>query len=373
MSRHAYWIATCVFLALVASKFTPQTGFTSLIRFGETWESRRNPALDNLPIATVPNSNGYDGQFYAQLALDPLLLSSETAAALDVPDYRARRILAPALASAVGAGNPWWTLQIYALLNIVCWLILGRVLYCSISGSDWVSFARWVGCMFSMGVLESVRQSLVDLPSLLLLTLAILAHDQARYARSTCWLALANLAKESSLLAGIALGVESFRWPFTTKRKVISVVAATIPLGAWCLYVHYRMAISTDSSGAGNFTWPLLGAALQVKRSITEIASGNWDGRYTMALLAITGLFTQAWVLWRTPNIKSSWWRVGAAYALLVLILSPWVWSGYWAACRALLPMTVAFNLLLPASPRIFWPLWIVGNIAMLHAIWRFL
>lgn len=373
MSRHAYWIAICILLALVASKFSQQTGFTSLIRFGEAWESTRHPALEGLPIATVPHSNGYDGQFYAQLALDPLLLSPETSAALDVPDYRARRVLVPAVASVGGAGNPWRTLQIFALLNVVCWLILAWVLWQQTAGSDWMSFARWIGCMFGMGVLESVRQSLVDLPALLLLTLAILANDQARSAKSTCWLALANLAKESSLLGGIALAIEGLRWPFTTKRKAISVVASAIPLGAWCLYIHYRMTSSTETSGAGNFTWPLVGLILQIKTSFAEIADSNWDGRYTMGLVAITGLIAQAWTLWRSPNFASNWWRVGAAYALLLLVLSPWVWSGYWAACRALLPMTIAFNLLLPASPRTFWPLWILGNGSMLHAIWRFL
>src|SRR6187549_714161 len=140
MSRYAFWIAICIFLALVASKFSPQTGFSSLIRFGETWEPKRDARLSNLPIATVPNSNGYDGQFYAQLALDPLLLSPETSAALDVPSYRARRILTPAVASVAGAGDPWRTLQIYALLNVACWLVLAWVLYQSLAVSDWVSF-----------------------------------------------------------------------------------------------------------------------------------------------------------------------------------------------------------------------------------------
>ena len=63
---------------------------------------------------------------------------------------------------------------------------------------------------------------------------------------------------------------------------------------------------------------------------------------------------------------------VGAAYSVLLLFLSHWVWSGYWAACRAVLPMTVAFNLLLPANSR-FWPLWILGNLTLLHGVWRFL
>lgn len=34
--------------------------------------------------------------------------------------------------------------------------------------------------------------------------------------------------------------------------------------------------------------------------------------------------------------------------------------------------MTVAFNLLLPAQ-RHFWPLWVLGNLPLLHGVWRFL
>lgn len=373
MSRHAYWIATGLFLALIASKFSPQTGFTSLIRFGETWESKRNATLDGLPIATVAGSNGYDGQFYAQLALDPLLRDPATTAALDAPAYRARRILLPAAAATIGAGNPWWTLQVYALVNVFCWLALAWLIRSYFSDPDWMSFARWAGCMFGMGVLESVRQSLVDLPAMLLMTLAIKAHDRSRYAPFAGWLGLASLAKESSFLGALALGIDKPRWPFLSKKNAVSLVCAAIPLIAWSLYVSHRLPNATNATGTGNFTWPLFGIGQQIWTCLTEIAAGHWDGRYTMGLLAVVSLATQAYVLWRMPNLKSSWWRVGAAYALLIIFLSSWVWVGYWAACRALLPTTIAFNLLLPGNTRQFWPVWILGNSTMLHAIWRFL
>ena len=83
MSRPAFWISTVFFAALVLTKFNPASGFTSLIRFGEKWQDRRHSALQNLPIATVPESYGYDGQFYAQIALDPLLRSPELTQAVD--------------------------------------------------------------------------------------------------------------------------------------------------------------------------------------------------------------------------------------------------------------------------------------------------
>jgi hypothetical protein len=201
----AYWIAAVLFTVLVLAKFSPQTGFTSLIHFGETGQEHRLPALQNLPLATVPPSSGYDGQFYAQIALDPFLRGPELASVIDAPAYRARRILTPATAAVLGLGNPWWTLQAYALLNVLCWFALGLLLYWQLAPDVRFAFVRWAGCMFSLGVLDSVRQSLVDLPTLLLLVLAVDASKQARSGRSLLWLALASLAKEISLLGALAL------------------------------------------------------------------------------------------------------------------------------------------------------------------------
>ncbi len=372
MSRHAFGISTVFFAALVLTKFDPLSGFTGLIRFGGKWQDRRSSALQNLPIATVPESYGYDGQFYAQIALDPLLRSPELTQAVDLPAYRARRILTPATAAMLGLGNHWWTLQAYALLNVFCWFALGWLLRRHIDGSDWLAFARWAGCMFSMGVLDSVRQSLVDLPALLLLGLAVHACTQVRTVRSTLWLVLANLAKETSLLAAVALHCDKSPSSFPWKRALLSLIAAALPLGLWSFYVAQRFPGLPGNSGLGNLTWPLLGLLTQIKLSLRELSLGDFDGRYGFSLLAIGGLLVQFWMLWRTPQPQSAWWRIGAAYSLLLFFLSFWVWSGYWAACRAVLPMTIAFNLLLPAT-RGFWPLWIAGNITLLHAVWRFL
>lgn len=371
--RHAYWIAIGVFILLVAAKFDPKTGFTSLIRFGEGWQSHRHSTLRELPIATVPGSNGYDGQFYAQVALDPLLRQAETTEALDVPTYRARRILLPTIAHVLGAGRPWWIIQVFALLNFATWFWFAWTLRRQLPENDWRTFARWAACVFSMGVLESVRQSLVDLPALLLLTLAINAHERQLARVSAWWLALANLAKESSLLGAIALVFDARRPPFLTKRGALILAFGCLPLGIWAWYVSTRVSPSLQTTGIGNFTWPLAGLAGHLLNCLQELARGNWDGRFSMGLLGALGLILQAAVLWRSPDHRNSWWRVGAGYSVLLVFIGSWVWSGYWAANRALLPMTIAFNLLLPGKGPAFWPLWTFGNLTALHGLWRFL
>jgi hypothetical protein len=253
----AYWLASAVFATLLLSKFNPQTGFTSLIRFGEKWEERRLSVLQPLTVFTVPASSGYDGQFYAQVAMDPLLRNSELPTALDAPSYRARRILAPATAAAAGLGNPWWTLQVYALLNACCWLALGWLLFRQLERSCSHAFARWTGCMFSLGVLDSVRQSLVDLPALFLLVLATTAYTKAQNTRSTLWLALSNLTKETSLLGNCALLADISLRPFPWRRTALALLTAALPIALWSLYVGQRFTAAPGSEGLGNFTWPL--------------------------------------------------------------------------------------------------------------------
>lgn len=373
MIRYPYWVVVLAFLTLVGAKFDRVTGFSPLLRFGEIWQPKQLSSIRSLPLATVAHSAGYDGQFYAQIATDPLLRNPELDHAIDAPAYRARRILLPAVAALLGAGNPWWTLQAYALLNVVCWLLLAWLIREYIDRDDLIGFARWIGCMFSMGVLESARQSLVDLPALLFLALAIRALTQSRsVSKSVFWLALGNLTKETTLIGTLAVNCEGLndrrKWGQFDSRMAI----AALPLGLWWFYVDHRFHGLPSGDGWANLNWPFVDMIKEGLLCLQKLVKGNLDGRYSFGLLAIVGLLVQAITLWRQRDFKSPWWRVGAAYALLFPFLGVWVWSGYWAACRAVLPLTIAFNLLLPANRR-FWPLWVIGNLTVLHAVWRFL
>ena len=363
-----FWLALLFLSLLVALKFDRASGFTSLLHFGEPWATRRLPAAQGEPLAVAAKSTGYDGQFYAQLALAPTLRDPALASALDAPAYRARRILAPATAQIIGLGRPWLVLNAYALLNAACWFVFAFLLWREIADASLAGCARWLGCVFSLGVLDSVRQSLVDLPALLLLVLALRLHRASQERRSTLALALGHLTKETNLLASLAL----FGWPLRLDRRRLAQLAlSALPLLAWTLYVAQRFP-EPASQGLGNFTWPLVGAASQFFASAQQLTVGNFDSRHLFAFAALLGLALQTYVLWRRREPANPWWRIGAAYSVLLLFLGPWVWSGYWAACRAVLPLTLAFNLLLPAG-RAFWPLWILGNLTALHGVWRFL
>jgi hypothetical protein len=368
VARLPYLFATALFLGLVIAKFERETGFTSLLRIGETWAAKRTAAAKTVPSAIVPNSSGYDGQFYAQIALDPALRDPALATALDAPAYRARRILATATAYAAGLGRPSWVLQAYALLNVVCWIALAWLLLRELPvGTPGIRFARWFGCLFSLGALDSVRQSLVDLPALLLVVLALRASRAPSLCKSTFFATLAHLTKETTLLASLAL----FLHRPLAARRIAFLALTVVPLALWMFYVANRFPLSADT-GTGNFTWPFVGALELLSTSAIAVQGGNWDGRHTFGALAVISLFFQAGYLALNRDANSPWWRVGIAHAALLVFLGTWVWSGYWAACRAVLPLTVAFNLLLRPG-RAFWPFWALANVTVLHGLWRFL
>lgn len=64
--------------------------------------------------------------------------------------------------------RPAWILQAFALQNVVCWLVLAWLITRWVPPDSPRLFARWAACMFSHGLLWSVRFSLLDGPSVLL-------------------------------------------------------------------------------------------------------------------------------------------------------------------------------------------------------------
>jgi hypothetical protein len=66
------------------------------------------------------------------------------------------------------------------------------------------------------------------------------------------------------------------------------------------------------------------------------------------------------------------WWRVGAAFALMMVFLSTPVWEGYpGASTRVLLPMTLAFNILVPRGVR-WLPVLLAGNLTVTASVFEF-
>lgn len=349
----------------VARYCVPGQGLTYFIAFGSETEPDRLPRARLLNYYLAEDSAGYDGQYYAQLALDPLLLDPALPTAIDNLPYRARRILFPAVAFVAGAGRPAWILPAYAALNVVCWPLLALVLLHWFPPRGWEDFLRWAGVLLSAGMLASVRYAVVDGPALLLLAGAVALLERGRPRAGLALLALGGLGKETSLLGGVALapgaaaGIRA--WGRAAGRGLLLVA----PLAAWLAYVALRTGPALDA-GVRNFDWPLAGYVAQWRAIAPELALGSWRKSYPLGgALILVALFVQVATLVARPQWDRAWWRIGAAYAGLMLVLGGAVWEGFpGAAARVLLPLQLAFNIAVP-SGRWWRVLLVAGNLSV--------
>lgn len=368
--RVAFVAAIALFLWCVAQFYHPDTGFSSLISIGDALTPTKVTALRGVAHYIYESSPGYDGAYYVQLALHPTLDNPELKRAIDNLPYRAKRILFCWAAWTLGAGQPAWIVQAHALLNVICWLALAVVLLRWFPLNGWENFLRWTAVMFSHGVCMSVRHSLVDAPSLLLVALALRWLEDGRRTAGAATLALAGLGRETSLLA--SAGVD-FNWraPRTWGRTALTVIAIALPLGAWMIYVRWKFGPAEDP-GMGNFTLPFAGLAEKLAAAwgaLSEPESWSIDWAVLAAILALVVQWLFFALRWRPAE---RWWRVGAAFALMMTFLSTPVWEGYpGAATRVLLPMTLAFNVLVPRGLR-WLPVLIAGNLTVAASVYEF-
>ena len=188
---------------------------------------------------------GYDGQFAYQIARSP----AHAAPFIDVPAYRYQRILYPMLARWLALGNPtlipwslialnllaigagtWATARILSALGVSRWFALGYGLY----GGQFL--------VLRTDLNESLAQALVQL--------AALAWLKKRFGWMALLLALAALAKETTLIFTAAFGLY-FLWK-RNWRAASMLVLAGVPFAVWQLFLwRWLGAFGVGSGGAG--------------------------------------------------------------------------------------------------------------------------
>jgi hypothetical protein len=362
-------LVVLLFLGVVAQFYIPGKGLSYLIAFGANQESARLSKFQDLDYYVTRGSAGYDAQFYVQIAMDPSLQNQALKRAVDSLPYRGRRILFAATAYGFGLGQPAWILQAFALQNVVTWLLLAGLLLHWFPPRHWDNFVRWAGTLLSVGVCLSFRNALFDGPSLLLIALGVYLLDKGRPWWSTAVLALSGLGKETNLLGSAALLPKltdgGRAWGLAIVRGLLTVV----PLALWVTYIALFVGGKAGDPGARNFDLPFAAYGRkwgEVLESLPDVSAVNaWP---LWGLLMLVALTVQFLFLVLRPQWTQAWWRIGLSFAVLMIFLGDAVWEGYpGAASRVLLPMQLAFNVLVPAG-RGWWAVLVLGNLTMLAA-----
>ena len=131
-----------------------------------------------------------------------------------------------------------------------------------------------------------------------------------------------------------------------------------------------RDRLDLDNLGGGrNFSAPLTGYVEKWYVALGTLAEEGWASYQRFSLYVLISLTVQAAVLLLVRDWRNAWWRAGMGSLLLMTALGPAVWEGAPGAVPlVVLPMTVAFNMVLPQT-RWFWPVWVLGNLSILPAL----
>jgi hypothetical protein len=213
-------------------------------------------------------------------------------------------------------------------------------------------------------MLVSLTRSLTDGPALLVIAIAARQVELGRARIAAALFAAAGLVRETSVLACAALvpaGGDRAAW----RRAIPLVALGVLPAVVWAAILIHHFGSGT---GGRNVEWPLIPYARKLAEvwQISRRLGFGRDARVGLAEVIAVG--TQVGFLVARPRPRELWWRIGAGFVVLWAILSGAVWQAWpSAAPRALLPMTLAFNRLVPRG-RFGLALLIAGNLTVLSA-----
>jgi len=342
--KSIYFAAFVFFAFKVYQHYHHNYGYTVLPRFDHDFQEQSIDLLKETPHYT--HEDGYDGQFYAQLALRPSAQGIEIEQAVDNYTYRARRILFSWTAWAMGLGNPSWTLQAYSFQNALFWFLTAILLLRWLPPTNWQNTLRFLACFFTLGLVNSFSRALLDGPSLFLIALGAYLVETRRSWLGAATLGLAGLGKETNLLSIGALIQPGKLRSQLNSQFLLKAGLALLPFCLWFAIVLNSSQLGrSENIGSRNFDFPFVGAFEAFLMIIKEAGEKGFPSSSFLTLAILGSLIVQGIYLLARPKVDRVWSRIGIAYAILMLVLGSAVWEGLQAAPRVLLPMTVAFNI----------------------------
>jgi len=370
-------VALAFILVTYAHIWSSAYGVTRFIIIGHEFNQRGLAVYRATPKYMdpyPPDRWGFDGQHYAQLALDPLLRDSQTKQAIDNPPYRARRILMPWLAWLLGLGRPFWVLNAYAMLNPLFWIGFAVMMGWLFRPYGWAGLAGFAAMLLTCGIIESMRGSLTDFPAFVLMTLAVITGGSG----GAGLLALAGLTREVNVI-GLA-GLLEFKppWAEALKKNIRLGLIAVGPILLWWGYIAWRLRMHAAWDG-DNLDWPMRAIGQKFAEFIVAAGHGGiaWAQFYRdyefHALLTIIATLTQCFYLLTHREWGNRLWRMAAIFVPLFLCIGYPAWASHFTVTRHALPITLGFNLVLAMRPSRRWLLWfLLGNCFVPYGIFEF-
>jgi len=319
-----------------------------------------NPTEAPDTLTVLPDSAGYDGQFFYRLALDPFTsVQKDHGITLDAPAWRQQRIFYPLLVWCLARGDPartaiWMIGVNLVALALVGWLaghlaqLLGR------------HAAAGLPVAFYPGFLYSLSRDLAEPVTASLVLLGIALFLRGRHAGAALATSLAVLTRETSLLVPAGMGI-GLLWQAWRARGEARWQTALYYLAPLFVYVGVQVLLARVwgqlPAGYGDFQLPFAG--------IWEFVSANSapQNRHQRVMLFdfvfVVGFsFAVARATIAARGLEAL--KISCLlYGVLAVCLSGVVWSTDLAFLRALTEYWLLGAVLVVAvgrsQPRLWW------------------
>ena len=265
------------------------------------------------------SDEGYDGQFAYYIARDP----SGSPDCLDIPAYRAQRILLPALGRALSLGHdaliPWAFVAINLSALVISTALLEDLLIAERA-------SRWYALSYGLfvGVFMTVRLSTTEALAYGLVIAGIWFGQRAQIWRMAIMLALAALAKETT-----GLFVGGYLLFFALHRRwrdaIRLAVIVGVPFVAWQIVLYdWLGTLGVGSGGAKATSFEIIPFAGVIKIA-TE---GNIAAFLLLGLLFVipAAILPSLWALRHTIiDLRDKQWDVTTCLLLANAAIMPFV------------------------------------------------
>lgn len=226
------------------------------IHAGDTFVNER---LLTDPISVLPNSHGYDGQFYYRLTLNPFTNKRVAEGImLDNPHYRQQRIMYPLLTSFV-AFNTKYIPEIMIGINL---LFLGIItFYGSKIAVNFNKHTLW-GIIFVLwpGFFFTISRNLTEIVAGGFLIAGIYYFLKKKHIISTLLFSFAVLTKETALIVPVSIVITSVGYYIKDKKSIN--ILYTLPFfiyGFWQLWLNWNWTNNWSIEIGNNIGFPFKG------------------------------------------------------------------------------------------------------------------
>ena len=277
---------------------------------------------------------GYDGQFIYYLARDGWAALPH----VDNPPYRLQRILFPALCRILSGGNA----------AAIAWLMVGinatAILSTTFLATGWLirqGLSRWYGLVYPLfvGTFMSYSRDLTEPLAYGLAFAGALCWLGERRAAAVALLALAALARETTVLYAVGLGLAELvraRW-----SRLAALALVFVPLLAWQLYLRAQLGTLPVASVQGLNHRPGIGIFAALSLEPGRVSSLLFVGLPTLALIPLA----LRWVV-RAPRDPIGW--LVAVHCVFGLQIPAGTYLHVLAASRTSIGLVLALLLALP-------------------------